>query len=144
MTTETGHALPVFEVGVAIVPGDDDLLASSRSDRGRDDALPGYDEAFGIKTAGRRVGDRVLLAGENAVRAATDAVASQIGQTAQRIAKAIEAQGEVPGNGGLGLESVEVSFGITLSAGMQAMFTAQAESSLQVTITLSRHSAADG
>ena len=43
-----------------------------------------------------------------------------------------------PESGKLGLESVEVSFGITLSAGVQALFTAQAESSAQVSITLVR------
>jgi hypothetical protein len=37
----------------------------------------------------------------------------------------------------MAVESIEVSFGVTLAAGVQAMFTAQAESSVQVTVTLS-------
>jgi hypothetical protein len=45
-----------------------------------------------------------------------------------------------PAEGALGLDSVEVSFGITLAAGVQALFTTQAESSAMVTITLSRSS----
>lgn len=38
-----------------------------------------------------------------------------------------------------GLDSVEVQYGVTLSAGLQTVFTAQAESSVQVTITLTRN-----
>jgi Trypsin-co-occurring domain 1 len=144
VTNEAGESLPVFEVGVAIVPGGDDLLAAGRPDPGRDRALSGYDEAFGVKTPGRRVGDRVLLTGADAFRTATEAIAGQIGLAAQQIASAIQVQAAAPEHGALGLESVEVSFGITLSAGVQAMFTAQAESSLQVTITLSRPSVAKG
>jgi hypothetical protein len=81
----------------------------------------------------------VVVKGDAAVKAATEAIASQIGVTAQRIATSIDAQtlAEVDA-GKLGVDSVEVSFGVTLSGGVQALFTAQAESSAQVTVALTR------
>jgi hypothetical protein len=68
---------------------------------------------------------------------ATEAIAAQIGLATQRIATEVGDQ-LVPSSSSatLGLESINVSFGLTLTAGVQAMFTAQAESSVQVTITL--------
>jgi hypothetical protein len=82
--------------------------------------------------------------GGEAVRVATEAIAGQIGLAAERIAAAVEARAVAPEPGKLSLDSVEVSFGITLTAGVQAMFTAQAESSAQVTIILARRPAAGG
>ena len=80
-----------------------------------------------------------LEPGERAVKIATDALAGQIAATAQRIATVIDqAQVNFSSSAAFGLERVEVSFGVTLSAGVQALFTAQAESSAQITITLSR------
>jgi hypothetical protein len=80
-----------------------------------------------------------LVKGGDAARVATEAIAAQIGLAAQRIAAAIEAQAvAAPQPGKLGLESVEVSFGITLTGGVQALFTAQAESSAHVNIILTR------
>jgi hypothetical protein len=124
-----------FGVGVAVhVP------ATGASDGG--EAVPGYDEAAGRRGWGRPVADRVAVVvekGEDAVRAATEAIAAQIGVTAQRIAASIEQQAvSHPAPGRLGLESVEISFGVTLTGGVQALFTAEAESSAQVTITLTR------
>ena len=145
MTSEASDSLPVFEVGVAILPGAGNLPASGRLGDRRDQGLAGYDEALGLKSSGRNAGDRLVLTGSEAVRAATEAMADQIGLAAQRIAEVLEVRAEaVPRPGALGLDSVEVSFGVTLSAGVQAMFTAQAESSLQVTITLSRRQAGGG
>ena len=79
--------------------------------------------------------------GEKAVRDATDALATQIGATARRIADAIgqqeqDRQSAKPGT--FGLDTVEMAFGVTLTGGVQTLFTLQAESSVQVTITLSR------
>jgi len=131
-----------FEVGVAI-----QQLPLDGDDHGTADRAPGYEEASGGGW-GRRWADRgsvVVEKGEDAVRAAAEAIASQIGIAAQHIARAIERQApEQPATGLLGLESVEVSFGVTLAAGVQALFTSQATSSATVTITLSRCRPADG
>jgi hypothetical protein len=137
-TSEAGSLLGPFEVGVALVVAPEDTAGPSDGGSQDDGELPGYDEASWPGT-GRRAAVRVVEKGEEAVRAVTDAIAGQIGLVAQRIATAIEAQSIAsPGPGELGLESVDVSFGITVSTGVQALFTAQAESSAQVTITLAR------
>ena len=135
-----------FEVGVAIMAADEVWAGDSNGERGG--ALPGYDEASGLKVHGRHAADRrpaVVVKGREAVRVATEAIAGQIGLAAERIASAIEAQVVAdPQPGKLGLESVDVSFGITLTAGVQTLFTAQGESSALVTITLARRPAASG
>lgn len=126
-----------YEVAVAVMPVD---TVDSQRDTppvrsgGR---LPGHDDAIGRPQGQRRV---VLLEqGEEAVRVATEALARQIAATAQRIAAVIEEQQVVSSEQEtFGLESVQVSFGVTLTVGVQALFTAQAESSAQVAITLSR------
>lgn len=126
-----------FQVGVAIqqLPLEDDRQVSAPG-------VPGYDEASGRGDGGRHRADRrsvIIEKGGEAVRVAAEAIASQIGLAAQHIAAAIERQAPTPPVGGaLGLDSVEVSFGVTLAAGVQALFTTQAESSAMVTITLSR------
>lgn len=127
-----------YEVGVAIIPAISTRDVEHES-AGTTGGIPGFDETLGWSLA--RTDDRLTLIekGEEAVRAATEAIAAQIGLTAQRIAAAIEGQiDETANQGQLGLTSVEVSFGVTLSAGLQALFTAQTESSVLVTITLSR------
>jgi hypothetical protein len=127
----------VFEVAVAVVP-----IAPATSDRDtRPSGIPGYDDTWGRSPDA--LGDRgqvLLRRGEDAVRVATEAIAAQIGVTARRVAGAIERESWPPASqdGGLALQSVEISFGVTLSAGIQAWFTAQAESSAQVTITFAR------
>ena len=102
----------------------------------------GLTRAAGLKLPGRHGVDQppvLIVKGEEAVRIATEAIAEQIGVAARRIATSIEAQVLTERElGELTLESVEVSFGITLAAGMQALFTAKAESSAQVNITLAR------
>lgn len=103
--------------------------------------LPGHDDAIGRPWGQRST--MLLEQGEQAVRAATEALARQIAVTAQLMAAVIEEQQVVSSAPAMfGLESVQVSFGVTLSAGVQALFTAQAGSSAQVAITLSRR--ADG
>jgi hypothetical protein len=73
------------------------------------------------------------------VQVATEALAAQIATAAQHIATSIEQQPIAsPSPGHLGLDSIEVSFGVTLTGGVQWLFTAQAESSAQVTLTLTR------
>jgi hypothetical protein len=145
MTSYDTVSTPVasFEVGVAIqqLPLDGENHTAA-------DRVPGYDEASGGGGWGRRWADRgsvVVEKGEDAVRAAAEAIAGQIGIAAQQIAMAIERQApEQVRPGMLGLECVEVSFGVTLATGVQALFTAQATSSATVTITLSRSRPADG
>ena len=129
-----------FEVGVEIVAaGENAAVAGDRGGQGS--GRPGYDEASGRKLLGGRPDGRpaVVVKGEQAVRAATDAIAGQIGLAAERIATAIDMRTvAAAGPGQMGLDSVQVAFGITLTAGVQTLFTAQAGSSVQVTVTLSR------
>ena len=134
-----------FDVAVAVVSTDGSPAGSEDQDDEGGGALPGYDEAAGLRPGVRRVSGRVLIMGEEAVRAATEAIAGQIGLAAQRIATAVDTSAvTAPLPGELGVESVEVSFGITLTGGIQALFTAKAESSAQVSITLTRRPATDG
>lgn len=136
-------SLESYDVGVAVLPlrdgtgGRDNDRQVTEPEAG---GIPGFDEIIGRK--GLRTADQVapvVLRGEAAVKAATEAIASQIGVAAQRLASSIEIEiAKSPAPPTLRLESVAVSFGVTLVSGIQAMFTAQAESSAQVTITLSR------
>lgn len=126
-----------FEVAVAIVPIESAVANRDETSPG----IPGYDDSWGRSSDALAARGQVLIhRGEDAVRLATEAIASQIGITAQRVASAIERESWPPPskNGSLALQSVEISFGVTLSAGVQAWFTAQAESSAQVTITFAR------
>jgi hypothetical protein len=128
-----------YEVAVAITPLADSAHESLPSRDGReDDGAPGFDQAAGFRSQGRQARDFLLEKGDEAVRVATDSIARQIGLAAQRIAVAIDAQAGPASPGSLCLESVEVSFGVTLSSGVEALFTAMSESSAQVTIVLSR------
>lgn len=133
-----------YDVGVAVLPlrgsaggRDNDREVASPGSTG----IPGYDDVVGRKGFGADKRSPIIVRGEAAVRDATEAIASQIGVTALRLAASIEVEAaKSPAPPTLRLESVAVSFGVTLISGVQAMFTAQAESSAQVTITLSRHS----
>jgi hypothetical protein len=101
--------------------------------------VPGFEETRGSRKVSPGADSVLIKKGQAAVQAATDAIGAQIGATALRITEAVVAQGiPSPAQGDLGLESLEISFGVTLSAGLQTLFTAEAESSAQVTITLSR------
>lgn len=129
-----------YAVAVALAP------ATAPSGASEDDSAslagPGFDDTIGgFRRRVGRASDAVLEHGEEAVRRATEALAAEIGVTAQRVAASIErsmsAAGSAPA-GALELDAVEVTFGITLTAGVQALFTAQGESSVQVTITLNR------
>jgi hypothetical protein len=133
---ETGVSVGGYEVAVAIVPADN--LAHRPVFPPQDTTAPGpgFDQTSGRHAAGR---SSLLAKGDAAVKLATEAIARQIGLAAQRIAEGIDTQAiSPPASGGLDLESVEVSFGVTLSAGIEAMFTAKSESSAEVTITFSR------
>jgi hypothetical protein len=130
-----------YEVAVAIVPG----AISSRElpfSPGDDDQLgPGFDVTSGTASQGRHANSRpsILEKGDAAVSRATEAIARQIGLAAQRIAESIDTSATTSTTPGmLALESVQVSFGVTLAAGLQTLFTAKSESSAEVTIILSR------
>jgi hypothetical protein len=131
-----------YDVGVAIVPIWQDLGAQRSAEQPTAaGGIPGYDETAGRgRSHSTDRGALFIERGEEAVRAATEAIAAQIGLATQRIASEIGGQ-IVPSSvaGSLDLESINVSFGVTLSTGVQALFTAQAESSVQVTITLIPH-----
>jgi hypothetical protein len=139
---DTDRNLGEYEVAVAIAPI---TLAPNSGRESRfpgnpsEDVEPGFDQTAGIRSHGRQAKDFLLEKGDEAVRVATESIARQIGLAAQRIAAAIDTQAIPPTEGNaLSLESVEVSFGVTLSAGIEALFTSMTESSAQVTIVLSR------
>jgi hypothetical protein len=145
---ETDNAVGEFDVGVALLAVDEGGVGPGERDDRRGGTLPGYDEASGLKLPRRQASERplaIVVKGQEAVRLATESIARQVGLTAQRIGAAIEAQAiAAPQPGELGLDAVDVTFGITLTAGIQALFTAQADSSVQVTITLTRRAPAGG
>ncbi len=125
-----------YDVAVAIVPP-----SVSVPDRDGDDVAPGFDQTSGFRSQGRQARNFLVEKGDEAVRVATESIAHQVGLAAQRIATVIDAQTSTPAMpSSLPLESVEVSFGVTLSAGVQSLFTAMSESSAQVTIVLRRRS----
>lgn len=130
-----GGSEVAYEVAVAVI----DVPATAEV-AARTTTPPGFDEALGLR--GRHIADarsRVVALGDEAARIATEQLAKQVGVAAQRFAEVLEQQPVThPGPGELGVESVQVSFGVTLTGGVQALFTAQAESSAQVTITLTR------
>jgi hypothetical protein len=136
-----------FDVGVAILPlGASVPAPRTESGQAADSAIPGYDEVLGRgRLHSAEKAPFLIEKGEEAVRAATEAIAIQIGLATHRMATAIGEQlASPPAVGACDLESVSVCFGVTLAAGIQAMFTAQAESSVQVSITLRpRHAAGD-
>ena len=117
-----------YDVGVAITP----LAGASQGDRGGTAGVPGYEQLIG----GRRTAI-LIERGEHAVAAATDALAGQIAVSASRIAHAIgDKLTQDPPPSSMELEAIQICFGVTFGVGVQAMFTAQADSSAQVTITL--------
>ncbi len=145
-----------YEIGVAIMPLSANLADGSDS-AGKIAGIPGYEDTIG-RGAGQRA-DRpgMIQKGEAALDAAIDSIAGRIELIAQRISSALASSAQSPEQAAsapelaasvpeqaapavFGIESVQVSFGITLSAGLQTVFTAQAESSAQVTLTLSRQS----
>jgi hypothetical protein len=145
--TDSGGGLS-FDVGIAIHPSaaiaaESAVRSQAGGRSGESAGLAGYDEVIGLIR--QRAGDRRLTLiekGEDAVRAGTEAIAGQIGIAAQRIAAVLDQQDWTPATeNGLGLESVQVAFGVTLSGGVQAVFTSAVESSAQVTITLTRRRA---
>jgi len=137
----TPHGQP-YDVAIAVVPIDE-LRSDAEAEHDSGAAIPGYADTRGTKTAVPSRRALLVQKGEEAVVAATDAIAGQIGNAAVRIAKAIEARTEpVLRDGAINIDAVEVSFGITLVSGLTTIFTAQAQSSAVVSITLSPKSAA--
>jgi hypothetical protein len=133
-----------FEVAVAVAPAYDLEVVPPPTPQDAPAGIPGVDDASWRHREPGPSGARPTLVqmGEDAVRDATEALAEQIGATARRIADAIgkqEQEQEQAEPGTFGLDSVEVAFGVTLTGGVQTLFTLQAESSVQVTIKLSRH-----
>jgi hypothetical protein len=133
-----GHPELAYDVAVAVMPVGGEESGGQMSPQESSGSLPGYDDALGRPWG--RARPTVLHRGEEAVETATEALAKQIAATARRMAAILEEQQLVtPSRETLGLESVQITFGVTFSAGVQTLFTAQAGSSAQVAITLSRH-----
>ena len=132
---EPANLIAGFEVGVALTPLGLELAGSADSaERSESDGVPGYEDLIG----GKRT-SVLFEKGEQFVNSATEALATQIAKSADHIARVINEQVSAqPRPGLMELESVDVSFGVTLSSGIQAMFTAQADSSAMVTISLRR------
>lgn len=138
---ETEPPFGQYEVAVAIAPVPEESPGTpfSATEDGDAGAGPGFDETAGFRQQGRHAARVVLAKGDAAVKLATESIARQIGVTAERIASTIQTQGLSAGPpGALALDSVEVTFGVTLTAGIETMFTATEESSVRVTIVLTR------
>jgi hypothetical protein len=134
--SEASDGVSFDEVGVAVV-----AIEAPGRDEFRKGAIPGYEDSWGRADPSHGTTRRTVLVekGDQAVRSATEAIARQIALAAERIARTIEQQAwPQAGADDLTLDSVQVGFGVTLTAGVQTIFTATAESSAQVTITLSR------
>jgi hypothetical protein len=138
---DTDLSVGDYEVAIAIAPAAWAAQGIPSPAEADDSARPGFDDTSGFRSGGRHAAARssLLAKGDAAVKLATEAIARQIGLAAQRIAETIDAQAMTPQAAGiLSLESVEVSFGVTLTVGVEALFTAKSESSAEVTIILSR------
>ena len=133
-----------FDVGVAVLPLRE-VVPAPRSEQPPPPGggIAGFEETKGTWRNSAEKVPFLIEKGEDAVRTATEAIAGQISLAAQRLATSIgEQMAAHPAyDATLDLESVSISFGVTLTVGVQAMFTAQAESSAQVTVTLSRRQA---
>ncbi|WP_239339529.1 CU044_2847 family protein [Frankia sp. CiP3] len=118
------------EVGVALAPA-----ASVKVRPGG----PGLEDASG---AHRRRGP-VVRRGEEAVRAAVAAVTGQISLVAAEVSRQLDGAGLVePAPGQLSVDSVEVKFGVTLTAGsgkaIEAVLSVEGEAAVEVTVALAR------
>ena len=88
--SEQSHSgTEAYEVAVAVVPIEQNVKEGNQQTPG----VPGFDEAWGRSSGDHAAGRSILIEkGETAVRTATEAIASQIGIAAQRIAESIENQ----------------------------------------------------
>lgn len=126
-------ALPAYEVAVALLP----LGRRASRDLGTDRDLTEQSVAGFEDVRGTSRSVSLIEHGEDALRAASEALAVRAAAVASSMARAISAQlrsAESPPDASF--ETIEVAFGIALSAGLQTVFTTQAQSSVQVTLTL--------
>jgi Trypsin-co-occurring domain 1 len=124
-----------YEIAVALAPSHQlahsDTIREHREQGDTGGTVAGFEDVKG------RGGSAALLAkGEAALQAATEALARQIAATACRLGGAVSEQVRLRPESAACLDEVTVTFGITLSAGLQTVFTTQAESSVQVTVSL--------
>jgi len=122
-----------YEVAVALAPADRLAGPVGGSDRYlAEQTVAGFEDLTGTS---RRLS--LLEKGEEALCDASDALARRAAIVAARMADAVSTEIQSTNiSADTALEAIEVSFGITLSAGLQTVFTTQAESSVQVTVTL--------
>ncbi|MCK9877273.1 hypothetical protein MXD59_16075 [Frankia sp. Ag45/Mut15] len=126
------------EVGVALVPAAAVPVAPGRP-------VPGGSPFEDASGSHRRRG-RVVQRGEDAVRAAVTAVTAQISLVAAEVSRQLDGAGLVePAPGQLGVETVEVTFGVTLTAGagkaIEAVLSVEGEAAVEVTVSLARRPA---
>lgn len=133
-----GYEGDAYDIAVAVVATDERLERAREATGG----IPGFEDTLGRSSrSGTITGAVILQKGDEALRIATEAITRQITVTAQRIAETMNrASWPPPQQSELGLQGVEITFGVTLASGIQAIFTAQAGSSAQVTIKLGRSS----
>jgi hypothetical protein len=144
--SEVGGSEPGYQVGVLLrrdVVGDRPAGLPGEAEPDRASGLDGYDEAMGLPRRVVATGEKLAELGEGAVRAVARAVAAQVGLVAEQVAASLEQQDIAgAGPGRLGLDTVELTFGVTLTAGagsaVNAFVTAEGETSFEVKISLSR------
>ncbi len=130
------------QVGVELVDTGSGGEQGGHGEPGEADAPAWLEEAAG-RHRGRRSRNSVVRRGEQALRAAGRAVSAQVAVMATEIVRGLDGTGLTdPPPGALGLDSVEVGFGITLTAGLgnavEAVVSAEGEAAVQVTVTLTR------
>ncbi|EFC82833.1 hypothetical protein FrEUN1fDRAFT_4029 [Parafrankia sp. EUN1f] len=121
-----------FEVGV--------LLRAAQEDSGLDESTS-FQSASGEPDGPRR--NRVAVLGEAVLNATADAIAAQIGAVAERLGTELARRPiGSPEPGQLGVQSVELTFGLTFTAGagkvVEALLTAGGEATTQVSVVLAR------
>lgn len=109
----------------------------------RTGAIPGHQEASGMRTS-----RRVAELGEDVIRSAAQAVGTQIGlvagEVATRVAESVEVAGLGAAKETFRIDSVELTFGVSISLGagkaVEALLSASTDATVEVKLVLSSSS----
>ncbi|WP_322756704.1 hypothetical protein [Frankia sp. Cas3] len=133
-TEPDGEPPAPFRMGVLLQPIGTAVLDDEQTEIGE------IQPASGRRSRPR---DWVVASGEAALAAVGDAIANQIGVIADRVASALDTSpvgSAQPGH--LGVESVEVSLGLTFAAGtgkaIEVLLTAGGEATARISVVLTR------